>query len=212
MTTPGVETGTTANSDTGGGGGIPTSLFTQQQLDHTAAQARRGALESFFKSVGIDKVPNAEEAQQIFTAAAEHQKQQAGQKTDVERLTNELAAEKEKSAKVPGLESALRRAQLAGDAGLKSRYHKYLEGDDDEAIKASIEETLADVSPGGGGSDEGGEEPPAGEPQQQPAKKGTGATPPAPNPQQGAGGGGKPKTNMAAGRDAYKAKHGDTKE
>jgi hypothetical protein len=130
----------------------------------------------------------------------------------VERLTKELAAEKEKSAKASGLEAALLRAQLAGDAGLKSRYHKYVEGDDEESIKASIGETLADVGGGGSGAGEGGETPPEGEPQQQPAKKGTGATPPAPNLQQGAGGGGKPKTSMAAGRDAYKAKHGETKE
>jgi len=207
MTAPGVASETPANTDTGGGG-IPTNLFTQQQLDHTAAQARRGALESFFKSVGIDKIPSAEEAQQIFSAAAEYQKQQAGQKGDVERLTGELATANEKAAKVPELELALRRAQLAGDAGLKSRYHKYVEGDDDDAIKASIEETLADVGGGGNGSGDGGETPPEDE-QKPPAKKGTGGTPPAPNPQQGAGGGGKPKTSMSAGRDAYKAKHGE---
>jgi hypothetical protein len=213
MTLPNSDSGTPANSDQGDGGGIPTTLFTQQQLDHTAAQARRGALEGFFKQIGFDKTPTAEELQATVAAAQEHEKLKAGQQSDVERLTTENATLKSQAEKIPSLEAAKRRAELAGDAGLKSRYHKYVEGSTDEEIQESIKLVLADVGGGGtGGGQEGGETPPNG---QQQTQQGTGSTGGlTPNPQQGTSGGGNNQTkgSLKSGREAYLAKHGTKKE
>lgn len=202
-----------ANAGGDGGAGISATLFTQEQMNHHIANAKRGAVDTFFKEhVGLDKPLTGDELKASLAAAAEHAKLQNGQKSDVERLTTDLAAKSAEADKVPGLEAAKRRAELAGDAGLKSRYHKYVEGATDEEIQASINLVLADVGGGGSGGGEGGEgEPPAGTPEQQPpARTGTGAL--APNLQQGAGGGGKPKSTMSAGRDAYKSKRGGDKE
>lgn len=184
-------------------------MFTQDQVNHFTAEAKRGALNNFFKELGLDKPPTADELKGVLSAADEHRKQQDGQKGDVERLTAELATANAEAQKVPGLEQQLQRAQIASDAGLKPRYWKYVEGDDDEAIKASVQTVLADV-PGGPPAGEGAEGEgtgDAGEQQQQQSGTGTGLTP---NPQQGAGGGGKPKkATMQAGAEAYKAKHGE---
>lgn len=191
-----------------GDGGVTATLFTQEQVNHFNAQARRGALDTFFKDeLGLDKPLTADELKASLAAATEYQKLQNGSKSDVERLTTELGTVKAEAEKVPALEAAKRRAELAGDAGLKSRYHKYVEGATDEEIEASIKLVLADVGGGGTGGGEGGGTPPE---QQPPARQGTGSL--TPNPQQGAGGGGKPKSSMTAGRDAYKSKRGGDKE
>lgn len=201
MTQPDGENGGPANSDAGGGaeGGGAVNLFTQAQVNSIAAAEKRGAIASFFKELGFDTPPSGDELKAAITAAS-------SQKGDVERLTGERDTAKAEAEKVPGLEAQLLRARLAGDAGLKSRYWKYIEGDDEESIKASIAETLADVRGGGSGDGEGA---PQGEPEpQQQSRSGTGARPPAPNQQQGTSGGGKPKSTMQAGREAYLAKHG----
>lgn len=213
MTQPDIATVTPANQG-GGGGGIPATLFTKDQVDHTAAQARRGALGDFFSKLGLKEVPSEDQLKGIFEAAAEHEKTKQGQKTDVERLTGELATANEKVASIPALEAAKRRAELAGDAGLKSRYHKYVEGTTDEEIQESIKIVLADVGGGGTGAGQGGEENPPGDGEQQ-QQQGTGATGGlTPNPQQGTpgAGSGQKKASMASGAEAYKARHGDKKE
>jgi len=205
MTQPDVGQAPAANPGQGGNGGIPATLFTQEQVNHFNAEAKRTAVSNYFKELGLDKPPTGEELSTALQQASEYQKLQNGQKSDVERLTADLATKTAEAEKVPALEAAKRRAELAGDAGLKSRYHKYVEGATDEEIDASIKLVLADVGGGGGGEPEQPDQPE----QQPPAKKGTGGTPPAPNPQQGLGGGGKPKSTLAAGREAYKAKHGE---
>lgn len=184
------------------------TLFTQEQANGFAAEAKRNAVNSYFKELGFDKPPTGDELKNTLTAASEYQKLQNGQKSDVERLTGELATAKSEAEKVPSLQTQLLRARLAGDSGLKSRYWKYVEGDDEDSIKASVQETLADIRGGDEGSGEGGEpQPDQQQEQQPPAKKGTGSL--APNPQQGAGGGQPPKPSMQSGAAAYKAKRGD---
>ena len=56
------------------------------------------------------------------------QEAQDGQKTDVERLGNELASEREKSAKVPTLETTILRQKLAGEQQLPVRFWSSLTG------------------------------------------------------------------------------------
>lgn len=210
MTTPDVGQAPSAGSGGDGATGIPATLFTQEQVNHFNAQAKRGALESFFKEeLGLDKPLSSDELKASLAAAAEYQKLQNGQKSDVERLTTDLAAKTAEAEQVPGLQAAKRRAELAGDAGLKSRYHKYVEGETDEEIDASIKLVLADVGGGGEGGEGGDGDSPPDPPEQR--RQGTGGL--TPNPQQGSGGGGgTPKATMSAGRDAYKAKRGETKE
>jgi hypothetical protein len=181
------------------GGGMQTTVFSQEQVNRIAGEARQKAVGNFFKDLGFEAPPSVDELKANLDAAAEHRKQQEGQKGDVERLTGELVSEKEISAKVPSLEAALLRAQMAGDAGLKSRYHKYVEGETTEEIEASINDVLKDV--GGGGSADEGEQP---EPES--SRQGTGKL--EPNPQQAAGGGGSAKqASMSKGAEAYRAKH-----
>lgn|SRR6478752_8185473 len=191
-------------AQSGPANGQQVTMFTQDQVNHFAAQAKRGALESFFKDLGLDKVPSAEELAGALNAAGEYSKIKAGEKTEVQRLTEELATAKSEAEKVPGLQAQLARAGVAADAGLKSRFWKFIEGDDAESIKASVEETrqelgLAEPSADGAEGGTGG----AGKPPQQSA----GLTP---NPQQGTGGGnGRPaSSSLEAGASAYAAKHG----
>lgn len=205
MTQPGDSGSLVANPPAAGATIVP--MFTQEQVNHFNAEAKRGAVANYFKELGLDKPPTGDELSAALTAAAEYKKLQDGEKTEVQRLTGELSTVKAEAEKVPGLETQLLRARLAGDAGLKSRYWKYVEGDDEESITASVQATLADVGNGGSGSGEGEGTPPPDPEKAPPAKKGTGAL--APNPQQGTSGGGTPKTSMQAGRDAYKAKHGE---
>jgi hypothetical protein len=182
-------------------------MFTQEQVNHFNAEAKRTAVTNYFKELGLDKPPTGEELSQTIQAATEYQKLKDGEKTEVQRLNGELATKAAEAEKVPTLEAQLLRARLAGDAGLKSRYWKYVEGDDEEAIKASIAETLQDIRGGGDGSGDEGEPGEQEQEQRAPAKKtGTGRLDP--TPQQGAGGGSPPKPSMQAGADAYKAKRG----
>lgn len=198
----------TVSDDDGGTPANQGAVFTQAQVNHFVAEGKRGALDGFFKGeLGLERVPTTEEFKGILGAATEHQKLKDGEKGDVERLTTELTTVKEQAAKLPTMEAQLLRARLAGDAGLKSRYWKYVEGDDEESIKASITETLADIRGGGDGEGEDGDDDTDDVDDTQQQRQGTGFL--KPNPQQGAGGGkGKPKTTLAAGREAYEAKHG----
>ena len=199
MTVDTSQSGGPANSGqadgggSGGQGGVSATLFTQDQVNHFNAQARRGALESFFKQeLGLDKIPNADELKQTFANAGEFAKIQDGQKNDVERLTGQLGEANKKAERVPVLEGELLRAQIAADAGLKSRYWKYVEGKTEDEIKASVKAVLDDVGSGEQNPEQG---------------QGSGGRPPEPNPQQGRGGGQSPAKSMAAGAARYAEKH-----
>jgi hypothetical protein len=205
MTQPGGETGTPANSGEGAPTGIPANLFTQEQLNSVAAQSKREAVTKYFKELGFDAVPTADDLKGTLSKASEFDKLQDGQKNEVQRLTEQLSSEKEKSAKVPTLELELQRAKIAADAGLKSKYWKYIEGDTPEDIAASVKDTLADFNQGGtqgNDGDQGGGQ--GGEGSE------SGGSGMQPNPQQGAGSGGgtAKKSTLSAGAEAYKAKHG----
>lgn len=200
--------GTPANS--GSEGGAQATLFTQEQVNTIAAREKRGAVGTYFKELGFDTVPDAETIKQTFQHAGEYKKQQDGQKGDVERLGSELSAEKEKSAKVPTLETTILRQQIAGAEQLPVRFWKFVEGKTDDEIKESVEGLKKDLNlePDDGNGDGEGQ----GNGQQQQAT-GTGARPPNPNQQQGrTNGGGSPATTLTAGRAAYEAKHGKKKE
>lgn len=175
-------------------GGVTATLFTQDQVNHFSADAKRGAVSAFFKEAGLTKPLSAEEVKAVMAKAAEFEKREQGEKTDVERLTTQLAEVTQKAELVPGFETELNRARIAADAGLKSRYWKYIEGETDTDIAASVAAVLADV---GGASNEDGDD--------------DGETPPQggrpPNPQQGRGGGGPGKATMQSGRDTYKSKY-----
>lgn len=199
------EDGGTGQGAANQGDGDKGGTFTQEQVNSIAAREKRGALGTFFKELGFDSVPTADALKGIFAAADEHKKQQDGQKGDVERLGGQLASEKEKSAKVPTLETTILRQQIAGDAKLPTRFWRFVEGKTEDEIKASIkelkEELDLETEDGGDGGD--GDE---GKGQQQ---GGTGARPPKPNQQQGANnGGGTPAKTLAAGAAAYAEKHG----
>ncbi len=200
MTGPGVGTGE------GGApaGGVTATLFTQDQVNHFAAEAKRSATSTFFKDLGFDKVPTADELKGAFQKAGEFDKRVHGQKGDVERLTTELADANKKAERVSTLETDLDRARIAADAGLKSRYWKYIEGDNEADITASVKAILADVGgagEGAGDDDKGGDDGKGGGPDD------TSSGGKAPNPQQGRGGGGPAKPTMQSGRDAYQSRH-----
>ena len=193
-----------ANSGTEGGG-VQATLFTQDQVNSIAAREKRGALTGFFKELGFEDVPDAETIKNTFQAAGEYKKQQDGQKGDVERLNTELSNERQKSARVPELETTINRQRIAADEKLPTRFWKYVEGKTDDEIKDSIkgikEELGLDANGNEGDQGQGGQ-------QQQPPPQGTGARPPAPNPQQGSSnGGGAPGKTLSAGREAYEKKH-----
>jgi hypothetical protein len=189
MTQPSGDPG----NPTTGPSGITAQLFTQEQVNHFNAEAKRGAIAAYFKELGFDTVPNQDDLKGAFSKAGEFDKLQDGQKTDVERLTSQLGEVQKSAAEIPALRQEILRSQIAADAGLKSRYWKYVEGDTPEEITASVKAVLEDV----GRPAEGDGSPPP-EPQ---------GRPPAPNPQQGHGGGQPPKKTLQAGRDAYNEKH-----
>jgi hypothetical protein len=174
---------------TPGQSGVQATLFTQEQANHFAAEAKRGALGNFFKEMGFDQVPTAEEVKARFSQASEFEKLQKSQQSDMERLSGELGEVSKRAERVPELEAALLRAQVANDAGLKSRYWKYVEGNSETEIQESVKTLLADIP--AGNSEEG---------------ERLASRPPAPNPQQGRGGGTPTKT-LSAGAEAYRAKH-----
>lgn len=174
--------------------------FTQDQVNHFTAEAKRGAVTGLFKEIGLEKPLTPEELKQTIEHATEYQKLQQGQQTELQQAQTRLGEVSKTAEKVPTLEARIHMQELAGDAGLKPRYWKYVEGDDDDAIKASIAAIKADLGIGGDGSGDTED----GTQQQQ----ASGGSTLAPNPQQGTGGGGKPPTkSLSAGADAYKAKH-----
>ena len=174
-----------------GQGGVQATLFTQEQVNHFNAEAKRNALSGFFKELGFDSMPSVEDLKGTLSKAGEFDKLQQGQVGDVERLTTQLSEANKKAERLPGLEADYLRAQLAADAGLKSRYWKYVEGKTEDEIKASVAAVLADV-----GSQTGDGTPPA------PTGR-----PPEPNPQQGRGGGQPAAKTLQSGVEAYRAKH-----
>lgn len=184
---------TSGNSS--GQGGVQATLFTQDQVNHFNAEARRGALTSFFKELGFDAPPNAETLKSTLSKASEFDKLQEGQKSDVERLTSELGEAQKKAEQLSVLETQLSQARIAADLGLKPRYWKYVEGSTDEEIKSSVESILQDVRVEHTKEDA----------QQQ---NGSGTTRRLePNPQQGRTAGSPPAKTLTAGAEAYKAKH-----
>jgi hypothetical protein len=176
----------------GHSGGVPATLFTQDQVNHFNAQAKREALGGFFKELGFDTVPDANTVKDTLGKASEFDKLQDGQKNDVQRLTDQLSEANKKVERVPALEADLLRARIAADAGLKSKYWKFVDGKTEDEIKASVEDIKKDIRTDDG--DQG----------QQPDD---GPRPPAPVAQQGHGGGQPPTKTLAAGADAYRAKH-----
>lgn len=205
MTGPaGGSEGGAANS--GNQGAVQASLFTQDQVNRIAADEKRGALRGFFKELGFEDVPDADTLKETFTAAGEFKKIKDGEKGDVERLNGEIAAEKQKSARIPELEATITRQKIAAEEKLPTRLWKFIEGKTDDEIKESIKGLKEDLGLTEDDGDGQGN-------QQQRQVSGTGARPPAPNPQQGrTNGGGGPSKTLSAGREAYEKKHKATKE
>lgn len=185
------QTGTQANP-----GQSPASLFTQDQVNHFQAEAKRGALGGFFKDLGFDKPPTADELKAAFTDASEFKKLKDGKKDDVERLTGELATVNEQAARVPELETVITRQRIAHDMDLPSKVWHFVEGKTDDEIKTSVKSIRGVL-----GMSEEPEASGEGEQQQ------SGPRPPRPTPGQGTGGGGKPKSTLSSGRDLYASKH-----
>ena len=131
------------------GGGVQATLFTQDQVNHFAAEAKRGALSGFFKDLGMEAAPTADVLKDTLSKASEYDKLQQGQQSDMERLTTQLGEANSKAEQIPTLEAKYNRAQIAADAGLKSRYWKFIEGATEDEIKASVQ-TLAVDDLGGG--------------------------------------------------------------
>lgn len=183
-----VEETTTENS--GQSNGVTATLFTQDQVNHFNAEARRNALNGFFKELGFDAPPTAENLKATLTKAGEFDKLQEGQKSDVERLTGELSEVQKKAEQVGILETQLTQARIAADLGLKPRYWKYVEGKTEEEIRTSVEDILRDVN-----SDS------------QVQQGSTVNRRLEPNPQQGRAAGNAPASSLNAGADAYRAKH-----
>ena len=173
--------------------GVQATLFTQDQVNHFNAEARRGALNGFFKELGFDAPPSAEVLKSTLSKASEFDKLQDGQKSDVERLTSELGEVQKKAEQLSVLESQLSQARIAADLGLKPRYWKYVEGSTDEEIKSSVQSILQDVRS---------------ENKEDAQQSGSGSTRRLePNPQQGRSAGTPPARTLTAGAEAYRAKH-----
>lgn len=174
--------------------GVQATLFTQDQVNHFNAEAKRGALGSFFRGLGFDAPPSADALKATLDKAQQFDKLQEGQKSDVERLSSELSEAQKKAEKVTALENQLSQARIAADLGLKPRYWKYVEGGTDEEITSSVEGILRDVR--------------GDEHQEAPQQNGSGTTRRLePNPQQGRAPGTPPGRSMTAGAEAYRAKH-----
>lgn len=205
MTQPNGDPGDPANS--GPSGGVTTNLFTQDQVNTFNAAAKREAVTKYFKDLGYDSVPTVEDLKGTLGKASEYDKLKDGEKGDVQRLTDQLGVKTKEAEQVPVLKNDLLRAQIAADAGLKSRYWKYIEGDSEDDIKASVQDVLRDIRVGTGdgeGEGEGEDEGDQGGADDGGKKRLT------PNPQQGAAssGGGAKKPSMSAGAEAYKARYG----
>src|SRR4029079_8212452 len=124
MTQPGGEPNGPANSGQPQGG-VSATLFTQEQVNHFNAQAKREAVGGFLKELGLDASASPDDLKKALEKAGEYDKLQDGQKNEVQRLTDQLATANEKANKVPALERDRRVAELAAEAGLKPRYWKY---------------------------------------------------------------------------------------
>lgn len=198
MTQPGGEPSGAANS----GGATQVPMFTQEQVNHFTAEAKRGAVGTFFKEqVGLEAPLAPETLKETLTKATEYDKLQQGQKTELQQANDQVAKLTTTAERVPVLETTILQQKIAADEGLKSRYWKFVEGKTEDEIKASVKEILADFGPKTPEEgDEGGKAP---EGQQGGGKR------PDPNEQQGTGGsGGAPKATMSKGQDAYAARHG----
>lgn len=183
----------TSAANSNGPSGVTATLFTQEQVNHFNAEAKRGALNGFFKDLGFDAPPNVDELKSVLVKAGEFDKLQEGQKSDVERLTGELSEASKKAEQVTVLQSQLEQARIAAELGLKPRYWKYIEGGTEEEIKTSVEDILKDVR--GDSSDISDQQ-------------GSGTNRSLePNPQQGRKPGSPPARSLTAGAEAYRAKH-----
>lgn len=194
MTGPAGDGTPPANDGGQGGGGV--SLFTQEQVNAIGANERRGAVEKFFKDLGLEPPKSADEVKTTFTNAAEFKKIQDGQLSELERTKGELGTVQAEAAKVPELSTVIERQRIAADMGLKSRYWKFVEGKTEDEIKASVTATLEDlgIDVEGGDGDQG--------------DQGNGERrPPKPVKQQGHGGGNPPAKSMKAGAEAYADRH-----
>lgn len=187
----------TSPANSGQGGGVQATLFTQDQVNHFNAEARRGALGSFFKDLGFDAPPSADDLKAALGKASEFDKLQEGQKSDVERLTGELSEASKKAEQVSVLEVQLNQARIAADLGLKPKYWKYVEGSTEEEIKTSVEDILKDIRGDAVTADV-----------QEEKQQGSAANRRLePNPQQGRNAGTPPARTLTAGAEAYRAKH-----
>ena len=201
MADDGGQSGVPANP-AGQDGGVQATLFTQDHVNHFTAEAKRGALGGYFKDLGFDSPPTAEELKAQLTYASEYQKLKEGQKGDIERLTGELTSVKEAAARIPELETIVNRQRIAAELALPTKVWNFIEGKTDDEIKESVKgiRTILGMSeePEAASEDSGSQD---GKPR-----------PPRPAPGQGGGPGGKPKSTMSSGFDLYKSKHPDKKE
>lgn len=198
--------GGAANSGQGGSGGTSSPLFTQEQANAFAAQAKRGAVASYFKELGFDKVPTNDELSKVFKDAGELAKLQQGQQGDVERLTNELNESKGYKERADSLEVTVNRQRIAADLQLPTRFWKFIDGTTDDEITESVKGLKKDLNlPDGDAGNGGGD----GNQNQGGGNAGGQGQRMDPNPQQGSSNGGAPPAKtMAQGAEAYKARHG----
>lgn len=179
-------------------GGVSATLFTQEQLNHIAAQEKRGAVNGFFKELGLDAPPSKEDLAKALKDAEEFQKLQAGQQSEVQQLTTKLSEATGKAEQIPELQAVIERQKIAAKEKLPIEMWEFVKGKTEQEIADSVK-TLKGVL---GKTEDDGED----QDDQQP-RPGTGGRPPEPNPQQGRGGGKPPGKTLSAGADAYRAKH-----
>lgn len=188
--------GGAANSGSGDGGGENSAkTFTQAEVDRVAGKARGEAVSKLFKDAGLDNL-SVDDLKGLAADAAEHRKGRESAKGDVERLNGEVEKYKPLAEQVPGLNLTILRQQVAGKQQLPPRLWKLIEGDDEDSIKASIEDLKKEFGIETDDGDDGGDK------QQQNGRIGSGRRP-APNAQQGSGGGRSEKASLTAGREAY---------
>jgi hypothetical protein len=184
-----------------GGGGVQATLFTQDQVNQFNAAAKRGAVGSFLKDLGLDPNTPQEDLQAALKDAEEYKKLQAGQQSEVQQLTNKLTEATSKADQVPELQAVIERQKIAAKEKLPIEMWEFVRGKTEEEITDSVK-TLKGVL---GKTEDDGED--NDDQQKQQPRPGTGGRPPEPNPQQGRGGGRPPGKTLSAGADAYRAKH-----
>lgn len=84
---------------------------------------------------------------QLKEAAAELAKIRDGEKTEMQRLQEELAAEREARATAETTASTMKRTQYGMDKGLPRDLAELLTATDDEGLDAQIEKLLPHVAP-----------------------------------------------------------------